>query len=88
MAEFKRLSEVYGMKVYTEDGEFYGEIKDAIIVNNKIVGWKIAAIPGSVLRKKMKNIEGVIVQQRFVKSIKDIMIISSAMVPIGEEEKE
>ncbi len=80
----KRLSDVEGMKVYTEDGLLYGEIRDAIIMNNRVVGWKIESIPGSILQKAMPDIGGVIIQHRFVKAIGDIMIISSMVIPTEE----
>lgn len=82
----KRLEEVEGMKVYTEEGYLYGEIRDAIIMNNKIVGWKIESIPGSILQRAMPDIGGVIIQHRFVRAIGDIMIISSMVIPAEEEE--
>ncbi len=86
--KLKRLEDMEGMKVYTEDGYLYGEVRDAIIVNNRIVGWKIESIPGSILQRAMPDIGGVIVQHRFVKAIGDIMIISSMVIPAEEGQEE
>lgn len=75
MARFKRISDVYEMKVFTDLGYFFGEIEEALIENNRIKSWKIKAVPGSLLSSKVKDAKGVIIPQKFFKTFGDIIII-------------
>ena len=36
MARFKRLTDVYEMKVFTDSGYFFGEVEEALIEENRI----------------------------------------------------
>lgn len=75
MARFKRISDVYDMKVFTDTGYFFGEIEEALIEENTIKSWKIKAVAGSLLSSKVKDAKGVIVPQKFFKAFGDIIII-------------
>ncbi len=75
MARFKRISDVYEMKVFTDTGYFFGEIEEALIEENRIKSWKIKAVPGSMLSSKVKDAKGVIIPQKFFKAFGDILII-------------
>ncbi len=83
-----RLSKTYGMKVYTEDAEYYGIIEEAKIQENRVIAWVIKPTPDSKLAKIVGTSTKALVEQRMVKAIGDIMIISRAMVPSREEEKQ
>ena len=37
----KKITEVLGSKVYTDSGEYFGEIEEANLHENKIDGWRI-----------------------------------------------
>ena len=37
----KKITEVLGSKVYTDSGDYFGEIEEANLQENKIDGWKI-----------------------------------------------
>ncbi len=76
MARFKRITDVYEMKVFTDTGYFFGEIEEAIIEGNAIKSWKIKAVPGSLLSAKVKDAKGVIIPHKFFKAFGDIVIIS------------
>ncbi|MFW6233543.1 MAG: PRC-barrel domain-containing protein [Nanoarchaeota archaeon] len=76
MARFKRISDVYDMKVFTDSGYFFGEIEEALIEENKIKSWKIKAVPGSLLSSKVKDAKGVIIPQKFFKAFGDIIIVN------------
>jgi len=41
MLKIKKLTEVVGKKVYTDVGDFFGEIEEVNLVDNKIDGWRI-----------------------------------------------
>jgi len=90
MLKMKRISETYNMKVFTDSGEFFGEIEESILTHNKVFGWRIKATKGSFLAKVLGSAKGVIVPHQLVKSIGDVMIINRAAVPSygGEEEVE
>lgn len=75
MARFKRLTDVYEMKVFTDSGYFFGEIEEALIEDNRIKSWKIKAVPGSLLSSKVRDAKGVIIPQKFFKAFGDIIII-------------
>jgi len=81
----KRISEVYKLKVYTEDGMYLGDVEDAIITGNKIYGWKIKIADPELIKRGAK---GLIVQHQLVKAIGQIMIISKVAYPSKEESEE
>jgi sporulation protein YlmC with PRC-barrel domain len=87
MLKMKRISETYEMKVFTDQGDYFGDIEESILTQNKIFGWKVKATRGSFLTKVLGSAKGVIVPHQLVKSIGDIMVISKAAVPSysGEE---
>ena len=75
MARFKRLTDVYEMKVFTDSGYFFGEVEEALIEENRIKSWKIKAVPGSLLSSKVKDAKGVIIPQKFFKAFGDIIVV-------------
>ena len=79
----RRMTEVYGLKVYTEDGMLLGEVEDMIISSNKVYGWKIKINDPELIRRGAK---GLIVQHQLVKAIGQIMIVSKVSYPIKSEE--
>ena len=89
MLKMKRVSETYEMRVFTDTGEYFGDVEESIITQNKIFGWRVRATKNSFLSKVLGSAKGVIVPHQLVKSIGDIMIISKAAIPsYSEEEKE
>ena len=89
MLKMKAISETYDMKVFTDTGEYFGDIEESIITQNKIFGWRVKATKNSFLTKVLGSAKGVIVPHQLVKSIGDIVIISRAAIPsYSEEEKE
>lgn len=75
----KKITEVLGMKVYTDSGEFFGEIEEANLSENKVAGWRIK-VGGSVL-SLIGGARGVIIPHQFVKAISDVFIINKAALP-------
>lgn len=90
MLKMKRISESYDMKVFTDTGDYFGDIEESILTQNKVFGWRVRATKNSFLNKVLGSAKGVIVPHQLVKSIGDIMIISKAAVPAypGEEPEE
>ena len=89
MLKMKKISGTYDMKVFTDSGDYFGDIEESILTPNKVFGWRVKATKNSFLNKVLGSAKGVIVPHQLVKSIGDIMIISKAAVPSysGEEEK-
>ena len=88
MLRMKRVSETYDMKVFTDSGEYFGDIEESIITQNKIFGWRVRATKNSFLSKVLGSAKGVIVPHQLVKSVGDVMIISKAAIPSYSEEEE
>ena len=88
MLKMKRITESYDMRVFTDSGEYFGDIEEAIRTQNKVFGWRVKATKNSFLNKVLGSAKGVIVPHQLVKSIGDIMIISKSAVPsyAGDEE--
>ena len=89
MLKMKKISETYEMRVFTDTGEYFGDVEESIITQNKVFGWRVKATKNSFLSKVLGSAKGVIVPHQLVKSVGDIMIISKAAIPsYSEEEKE
>jgi sporulation protein YlmC with PRC-barrel domain len=88
MLKMKPLSECYDMKVFTDNGEYFGDVEELILTKNKIHAWRVRATKSSFLNKVLGSAKGVIVPHQLVKSIGDIMIISRAAVPAYSDKDE
>jgi sporulation protein YlmC with PRC-barrel domain len=90
MLKMKKISETYDLRVFTEGGDYFGNVEESILTKNKIFGWRIRAVKNSILARVLGSAKGVIVPHQLVKSIGDIMIISKAAIPSysAPEEKE
>jgi len=82
MLKIKKITEVIGKKVYTDTGDFFGEVEESNLVENKIDSWriKIASSMGSFLG----GARGVIIPHQFVKAVGDVVIVSRASLPLEE----
>ncbi len=81
MLKMRRLSEAYNMKVFTDAGDYFGDVEETLLTKTKVFGWRIRATKNSYLNKVLGSAKGVIVPHQLVKNIGDIMIISRAAVP-------
>lgn len=81
MLKMKRISETYDMRVFTDAGDYFGDVEESILTQTKIFGWKVRATKNSFLNKVLGSAKGVIVPHQLVKSIGDIMIISKTAIP-------
>ena len=75
----RKISEVLGMRVYTDSGDYFGEIEEVNLTENKIDGWRIR-VGGSVL-SLIGGARGVIIPHNFVKAISDVVIINRSALP-------
>ena len=77
--QIKKITEVIGLKVFTDTGNFFGEVEEANLSENKIDGWRIR-VSGGVIAL-IGGARGVVIPHQFVKSIGDVFIISGAALP-------
>ena len=90
MLKMKKISNTYDMRVFTDTGDYFGDIEESILTQTKIFGWKVKATKNSLLTKVLGSAKGVIVPHQLVKAVGDILIISKTAVPSysSEEDKE
>ena len=78
----KKISEVVGLRVYTDSGDYFGEVEEANLSENRIDGWRIR-VSGSMM-SMISGARGVIIPHQFVKAINDIFVISKSALPSQE----
>ena len=81
MLKMKKITESYDMRVFTDNGGYFGDVEEAILTSTRVSGWRVRSTKGSFLSKVLGSAKGVIVPHQLVKSMGDIMIISKAAVP-------
>lgn len=88
MLKLRRISDTYNMRVFTDAGDYFGDIEESILTKTKVFGWRIKASKNSYLARVLGSAKGVVVPHQLVKSVGDIMIISRAAVPSYNPEDE
>jgi sporulation protein YlmC with PRC-barrel domain len=89
MLRIKKVNEIIGKNVYTSEGDFFGQIEDVNLSENKVDGWRIRI--GSGFMNLFGGARGVVVPHQFVKAIGDVFIVNNGSLPgksleISEEE--
>lgn len=82
----KKVSEVLGNKVYTDSGDFFGEIEEANLSDNRIEGWRIRV--GGSVTSMIGGAKGVIIPHQFVRAIGDVFLINKSALPSPESSME
>lgn len=80
----RKISEVVGLKVYTDSGDFFGEVEEANLHENRVEGWRIR-VGGSVM-SLIGGARGVIIPHQFVKAISDVVVINRSALPSQESD--
>lgn len=89
MLRMKRMTEAYNMRVFTDSGEYFGDVEEAILTPTRVTGWRVKATRNSFLSKLLGGgAKGVVVPHQHVKSVGDVMIISKLAVPSYSKEAE
>ncbi len=86
MLKLKKITDVYDMKVYTDNGDYFGDVEETVLTTNKVFGWRVRATKNSFLSGVLGGAKGVIVPHQLVKAIGDVMLISKAAIPSHREE--
>ncbi len=79
MLKIKKISEVIGKRAFTDEGNFFGEVEEVNLVNNRIESWRIKVKSG--MNSLFSGARGVIVPHSYVKSIGDVFVISHVAIP-------
>ena len=86
MLKLKRITDMYSMKVFTDSGDYFGDVEEAILTKTKVTAWRVKATKASALSKLLGSAKGVIVPHQLIKSVGDVIIISKTAIPsYGEE---
>jgi len=80
----KRVTDVIGSKVYTDAGDYFGEVEEANLRENKIDGWRIK-VSGSAT-SLIGGARGVIIPHSFVRAINDVFLINGSALPSQDTE--
>jgi len=86
--KIKNVTDTFTMQVFTDNGDYFGDVEEAVLSVNKVSGWRIRATKNSSLAKILGGAKGVIVPHQLVKAVGDIMIISKSAVPAYDEEED
>ncbi len=83
MLKIKRISEALGKKVYTDEGDYFGEVEESNFVSNKVNSWRIRISPQMV--DLFNGARGVIIPHNFVKSVGDVFVINTLAMPTQQD---
>ena len=83
MLRIKKINGIMGKNVYTSEGDFFGQIEDVNLAENKIDGWKIKI--GNSFMNLFGGARGVVVPHQFVKAVGDIFIVNKSSLPLHNE---
>jgi len=86
LMRIKKVSEVIGNRVYTDSGDFFGEIEEVNLSDNKIDGWRIKV--GGSVASMIGGAKGVIIPHQFVKAIGDVFLINKSALPTPDSSME
>jgi len=83
MLRIKKTSEIVGKNVFTSDGDFFGQVDDVNLTENKIEGWKIKI--GSGFLSMFGGAKGVVIPHQMVRAIGDIVLVNKNSLPTRNE---
>ncbi len=86
MLKIKKITDVIGKKVYTDSGDYFGEVEEANLVENKVESWRIRIV--SSMGAFLGGARGVIIPHQFIRAIGDVVIVSKSSLPIEESMEE
>ena len=82
MLKLKKITDVIGKRVYTDTGDFFGEVEESNLIENKVDGWRIRI--SNSMGNFLGGARGVIIPHQFVKAVGDVVIVSRASLPLDE----
>ncbi|MEM4703131.1 MAG: hypothetical protein QXP53_01465 [Candidatus Pacearchaeota archaeon] len=85
MLRILKISEVVGMKVFTDGGDFVGVIEEANLLGNRLESWRVRVARESNIVPYLSGARGLIIPQQYIKAFGEVVIISRSAVPTREE---
>jgi len=85
MLRILKISEVVGMKVFTDGGDYIGVVEEANLMGNKVDSWRVRVARESNLGPYLSGARGLIIPQQYIKAFGEVVIISRSAVPTREE---
>jgi sporulation protein YlmC with PRC-barrel domain len=85
MLKVKKITDVIGKRVYTDTGDFFGEIEECNLIENKVDSWRIRI--SSSMGNFLGGARGVIIPHQFVKAVGDVIVVSRASLPLDESDE-
>lgn len=82
MLRINKLSDMVGKHVYTSDGDYFGQIEEVNVIDNKVDGWKIRVGGGFI--GLLGGARGVVIPHSFVKAVGDVFIVNRASLPSAQ----
>ncbi len=76
MLRIKKISEMLGKHVYTSEGDYFGQVEEANLVDNKVESWRVKA--GTGFMSSLGGARGVIIPHQFVKAIGDVFVVNAS----------
>lgn len=83
MLRIEKLTKMLGKQVYTSEGDYFGQIEELNLIDNKIHGWRIRV--GSGFMGSLGGARGVVIPHEFVKAIGDVFVITRGSLPKRDE---
>lgn len=83
MLRIHKAQEVIGKHAYTSEGDYFGQIEEVNLVDNKIDGWKIRV--GGSFMGVLGGARGVVIPHQFVKAIGDVILVNKASLPMRDD---
>jgi|SRR3989338_1651993 len=83
MLRIHKANEMMGKHVYTSEGDYFGQIEEVNVVDNKVDGWKIRVSGGFL--NVLGGARGVVIPHAFVKSIGDVFIVNRGSLPSKDD---
>ena len=84
MLRTRKVTDVFGLKVFTDEGYYYGDIEEVVLQGNRVWGWRIKATKGSQLSRVLTGAKGATIPHQLVRSMGDVIIISKNALPSEE----
>lgn len=83
-----RISDVIGMKIFTDGGDYIGTIEEANLVDNKVDSWKVRIARESNIAAMLSGARGLIIPHQYVKAFGEVVLISKTAIPETEAKEE
>lgn len=85
MLKIMQVSDIVGMKLFTDSGDFLGIVEEANVVDNKLESWRIRVGKESTLAPMLSGARGLIIPHQYIKAFGEVVIVSKAAVPMKDE---